>query len=165
LGVPLFIHKLSKVELQPLVDTIADRLLKWKGRLMSHAGCTTLTKVTLLAIPIQVSIAVLVALGIYRAINKIWRAFIWNGSDHVQGANVWCRGCVTGPVELGGLSVSDLATMGYALMLRWEWLACTGLGQLWVALPSREERIVHVMFKASVIVVMGNRLNALSWID
>jgi hypothetical protein len=128
--VPLFIHKLSKVELQPLVDTIADRLLKWKGRLMSHAGCTTLTKVTLLAIPIQVSIAVLVALGIYRAINKIWRAFIWNGSDHVQGANVWCRGCVS-------LAQSSLVALVFQTWPLWATLSCyAGNGwraQAWVS--------------------------------
>jgi hypothetical protein len=58
LGVALSVHKLKKAELQPLVDTVADRLPTWKVRLMSKAGRTTLTKVTLSSISIHVSIAV-----------------------------------------------------------------------------------------------------------
>jgi hypothetical protein len=52
---------------------------------MSRARHTTLTMVTLSAIPIHISIAVSVAPGIYRVIDKLRRAFIWNRSDHVQG--------------------------------------------------------------------------------
>jgi hypothetical protein len=58
LGVPLSIYKLKKGDLISLVEAVADRLPTWKSRFMSRAGRTTLTKVTLTAIPIHVSIAV-----------------------------------------------------------------------------------------------------------
>jgi hypothetical protein len=48
LGVPLSIHELSKADLQPMVNVLADRLPNWKGHLMSRAGRTTSTKVTCL---------------------------------------------------------------------------------------------------------------------
>jgi hypothetical protein len=34
LGIPLSIHTLKKMDLQPLVDSVADRLPTWKGRPM-----------------------------------------------------------------------------------------------------------------------------------
>jgi hypothetical protein len=78
LGVPLSIFKLKKSDLQPLVD----HLPTWKSRLMSRAGGTALTKVTLSAIPIHVSIA---APWIYHATDKLRRAFICTtGSDSVH---------------------------------------------------------------------------------
>jgi hypothetical protein len=79
LGVPLSIYKLKKVDLVPLVDAVADRLPVWKSKLMSKVGRTTLTKVTLTAIPIQVSIAVELLPWIYKEIDKLRRAFIWTG--------------------------------------------------------------------------------------
>jgi hypothetical protein len=106
LGVPLSIWKLSKSEMQPLVDAVVDRLPNWKGRLMSRAERTTLTKVTLSTIPIHISIAVSVRPNIYRAIDNIRRAFVWNGTDHVHGGKClvsWPR--VTRSVELGGLGI------------------------------------------------------------
>jgi hypothetical protein len=84
----------TKAELHPFIDVVADRLPNWKGKLMSRAGRTTLTKVTLSAIPIHISIVVVVGAGIYRAIDKIHRVFIWNGNDPVHGGKClvsWSR--------------------------------------------------------------------------
>jgi hypothetical protein len=67
----LSVHKLKKNDLQPLVDDVADRVPTWKARLMSIAGRTTLTKVTLSAIPIHVSIVVSVSPWIYQAIDRL----------------------------------------------------------------------------------------------
>lgn len=53
LGIPLLIYKLSKADLQPLIDTIADRLPTWKAGLLNRSGRVLLTKVTLTAIPIH----------------------------------------------------------------------------------------------------------------
>jgi hypothetical protein len=61
LGVPLSVHTLTKSDMQPLVDSVADRLPIWKAGLMSRVIHTTLTKVTLSAILVHVSIAVKVS--------------------------------------------------------------------------------------------------------
>jgi hypothetical protein len=76
LGIPLLIYKLKKGDLIPLVDAVADRLPVWKSKFMSKVGRTMLTKVTLTAIPIHVSIAVEVSPWIYKEINKIRRACV-----------------------------------------------------------------------------------------
>jgi hypothetical protein len=78
LGVPLSVHKLKKNDLQPLVDDVADRVPTWKARLMSIAGRTTLTKVTLSAIPIHVSIVVSVSPWIYQAIDRLRYSPWWS---------------------------------------------------------------------------------------
>jgi hypothetical protein len=57
LGIPLTLLKPTRAEEQPLIDKIAARIPTWKARLLNHAGRATLTKVTLSAIPIHVSIA------------------------------------------------------------------------------------------------------------
>jgi hypothetical protein len=120
-GVPLSVFKLRKEHLHPLADAVADRLPSWKACLMSRAGRTTLTKVTLWTILVHVSIAVKVDPWIIRMVDKFHRAFIWSGSDSVQGARclvAWWK--VTRSTELDGLGVLDLITLGYALRLRWE---------------------------------------------
>jgi hypothetical protein len=61
--------------------------------------------------------------------------------------------------------VLDLATLGYALWLRWKWLARTGLERLWVALPHKNDPIVHAMFEASTSVQVGNGCRVLFWRD
>jgi hypothetical protein len=75
----------------------------------------------------------------------------------------WAK--VTWPVDLGGLGVLDLAMMGYALRLRWEWLARSKPDRLWAPLSTNEEKIVHAMFQASMTVQVGSRARALFWID
>jgi hypothetical protein len=74
-GSAFTVHKLSKADLQPMVDVVADRLPTWKGQLMSWSGQTVLIKVTLSAIPIHTSITIKVSPWICRAIDKL-RAFI-----------------------------------------------------------------------------------------
>jgi hypothetical protein len=51
----------------------------------------------------------------------------------------WAK--VARPVELGGLGVLDLYTMGYALRLCWEWLQRAQPDRIWAALPSKQEKI------------------------
>lgn len=58
LSVALSIFRLTKADLQPLVDSIADQLPTWKARLMSRAGRTTLVKSTLSAVPVHTAIAI-----------------------------------------------------------------------------------------------------------
>jgi hypothetical protein len=68
----------------------------------------------------------------------------------------WAR--VTRPQELGGLGVLDLTTLGYALRMRWSWLARTDPGRSWSALPVKDERLVRAMFEASTIVQISDGL-------
>jgi hypothetical protein len=86
LGIPLSVHKLKKADLQPLIDVVADQLPTWKASLMARAGRTSLVKAVLSVFPIHVSIAVEIAPSIYKAIDKLRRAFIWIGSATACGS-------------------------------------------------------------------------------
>jgi hypothetical protein len=114
---------------------------------MSKAGRVTLTKTTLSMIPMHVSIVVAVSPWILKLIDKLQCAFIWTGTETANGGQcliAWSR--VTRPTELGVLSILDLATMGYALQLCWEWQSRTMPDRLWAALPSKLECNVQAMF-------------------
>jgi hypothetical protein len=55
--------------------------------------------------------------------------------------------------------------MGYTLWLHWEWLSRTEPERLWASLPSKEERVVHAMFQASVSVQVQSGAAPLFWKD
>jgi hypothetical protein len=95
--------------------------------------------------------------GTYKAIDELRRAFIWTGSDMASGGHClvsWSR--VTRPVELGGLGVIDLTTMGYALHLRWEWLARTQPKRIWAPSACKTDQVIQAMFQVSTAVPVGN---------
>jgi hypothetical protein len=83
------------------------------------------------------------------------RFHIWR-SVH-GGLEKCCETCRTGQ--------SDLAMMGYALRLQWEWLRRTEPDHIWTALPSDQDRILQAMFNASVTVQIGNGLQGKFWLD
>ena len=113
LGLPLSIRKLTKADLQPIVDKIADMLPGWKAALMSTAGRAVLVKAVLTAIPVYLLIALDVPKWLLRAIDKLHRAFLWKGRRLVNGGHcpvTWERACR--PEELGGLGIHNLEILG-----------------------------------------------------
>jgi exonuclease III len=166
LGVPLSLRRLRHADEQPLVDVVAARIPTWKAGLLNNAGRALLTKVTLSAIPVHVSIACCLSEWGIKQIDKRRRAFLWTGKENCSGGQckvawpVVCR-----PTELGGLGVLDLRFFGYALRLRWEWLARTQPGCCWAKLPSKTEKVVTAMRDASMTIKVGNGENTLFWLD
>ena len=67
----LSIRKLTKADLQPIVDKIADMLPGWKAALMSTAGRAVLVKAVLTVIPVYLLIALDVPKWLLRAIDKM----------------------------------------------------------------------------------------------
>ena len=67
----LSIRKLTKADLQPIVDKIADMLPGWKAALMSTAGLAVLVKAVLTAVPVYLLIALDVPKWLLRAIDKM----------------------------------------------------------------------------------------------
>jgi hypothetical protein len=111
-----------------------------------------------------VSIAVEVSPWIIKMVDKFRRAFIWSGSNTVQGGQclVACQR-VARPVGLGGLGVLDLTTLGYALCLHWEWQAKTSPDRPCASLSAKPKHVVQAMFDDSVTVEVGNGRHALFW--
>ena len=83
LGLPLSIRKLTKADLQPMVDKVADMLPGSKAALMSTAGHAILVKAVLTAGPDYLLIALDAPKWLLRAIDKLRRAFLWKGRRQV----------------------------------------------------------------------------------
>jgi hypothetical protein len=61
-----------------------------------------------------------------KAIDKIRKGFLWRGRKEVRGGHclvAWGRVCR--PLEIGGLGISSLKELGWALRMRWLWLSKT----------------------------------------
>ena len=116
LGIPLFVGKLQKCDLQPLVNKVNDCLPTWKAKLMSKAGRAVLVKTKLSAIPVHTAMVISLSPWVIKCIDKRRRAFLWAGSDSVSGGKcllAWPKVCR--PSELGGLGFLDLNIFALAM--------------------------------------------------
>lgn len=166
LGIPLLIKKLGRADIQPLVDMVADWLPTWKARLLNSSGRLLLTKTTLSAVLIFISIALNLPPRAIKAIEKIMRAFLWTGSDTVVAGKcllAWTR--VTRPYTHGGLGVTDLRLFGFALRARWCWLRRVDPQRIWTDLLGSEEQEVRALCDASITVRIGDGRRVLFWRD
>jgi hypothetical protein len=162
LGVPLSVRRLRRSDEQFLIDKVTAKIPKWKGNMLNVAGRTALTKATMSAIPIHMSIALCLSRWAVDSIDKLRRAFIWSGSETVGGGRckvAWESVCR--PRDLGGLGVSDLRRAGIALRVRWEWKART---ERRLGLCS-DERSVVAVFQAATIFSLGNGESTFFWTD
>ena len=157
LGVPLSLGRLRRADEQALIDSVAARIPTWKSGLLTNAGRALLTKVTLSAIPVHISITCCLSSWAISQIDKRRRVFLWSGNDTISGGKcrlVWETVCR--PTSLGGLGILDLRYFGYALRLRWEWLRRAEPQRCWVNLPARLEKSVSAMAAVSMVVRLGD---------
>lgn len=66
---------------------------------------------------------------------------------------------------MGGLGVIDLCFFGFALRLRWVWLARVEPQRCWANLPSKSEKMVTAMCTASLSVIVGDGASTKLWTD
>jgi hypothetical protein len=140
LGIPLSTTKLLKCVWQLLLDKVADKLPLWKGQLLQCTGRLTLIRTTLSAIPMFTAISLELPHWVIKTLVKIMRAFLWCGTDEVQGGKclvAWHQ--VQRPLCLGGLGIVDLKRFGMALRLRWLWLDRMEPDRPWTSLTAKED--------------------------
>lgn len=157
LGIPLSIRRLTKADLQPYIDRVADMVPTWKAALMATTGRLILVRFVLTAIPIHLLIALDLPRWFIKAIDKWNRKFLWYGHKELNGGNCpvsWLR--VMRPLQLGGLGVLDLETMAWALQMRWAWLSKTDPERPWALLDIHLPKQVLSMFHISVTTTLGN---------
>ncbi|WVZ68209.1 hypothetical protein U9M48_017172 [Paspalum notatum var. saurae] len=166
LGAPLSTKKLPHAVEQVLVDKVARRIPRWKGKLLSVAGRTVLVKSTLSAIPVHVCIVTGLSAWAIRGIDRLRRSFLWSGSDILgrgQCKVAWLSLCR--PVEYGGLGILNLSLFGLALRVRWCWLQRVRPEKLWTDFDPSSERAVRDLFRAGTEIVIGDGKTALFWVD
>ena len=160
LGVPLSPHKLTKAQAQPIIERIADRLPSWKADLLTKAGRSVLVQYVLTSMLIYLVLVLDLPTGTLQAIDKIRRGFLWRGRKDTRGGHcliAWPK--VTRPPDLGGLGISDLQKLGWALRLRWLWLQNTKPGKPWAFFPVHSSPQVKAFFAAAIISEVSNGKN------
>lgn len=162
LGLPLSVTKLTKTNLQPILDKVVDALPEWKAGLMATSGRLILVKVVLTAILKYLLIAMDVPKWFIKAVDKWSRQFLWRGRQELKGGHcpaAWTR--VTRPLDLGGLGIHDLQTMAWFLRMRFLWLERTNPERPWSLLDVKVPVAVKEMFFISVTTSVGDGRNTL----
>jgi len=113
LGLPLSLKKLPKEQVQPIIDRIADQLPGWKANLMTKIGRKVQVQFVLTGMLIYILMAIDFPPWAIKAVDKIRRGFLWKGRRDAQGGHcliAWVKVCR--PIELGGLGIADLKSLG-----------------------------------------------------
>jgi hypothetical protein len=98
----------------------------WKPDLLTKAGRNILVQPVLNSMLIYLLLALDLHAKALEAIDKIRRGFLWKRTKDVRGGHcliAWPK--VARPPNLGGLGISHLQFLGWALRLRWLWLQKT----------------------------------------
>lgn len=166
LGLPLSIKKLTKAQLQPIIDKIAGQLPGWKADLLNRAGRAILVQHVLTAMLIYVATAMDLPPWCLKAIDKIRRNFLWRGRKEANGGHcliAWPK--VSRPKDLGGLGILDLQRFGWALRVRWLWLGKTEPERPWSTFPVPVHNCAQSLFATAILSEVGNGANTKFWTD
>jgi hypothetical protein len=99
-------------------------------------------------------------------IDKLHRRFFWRGCKEMRGGHcqiAW--GIVCRPLELGGLDISSLKELGWALRARWLWLQKTEPNHPWSTLPIQVPKNVQALFSVAMQTKLGDGKSTLFWSD
>jgi hypothetical protein len=122
LGLPLALKKLKKEHIQSIIDRMVDQLLGWKADLLTKAGRKVYVQCVLTAMIIYISIALDLPQWAHKAIDKIRQKYFWRGYEEAIGHCLVAWDTVCRSIELGGLGISNLRNLGWALRVCWLWL-------------------------------------------
>jgi hypothetical protein len=149
LELSLSLRKLTRGQLQPYIDKIADQL----------PGRKILVQFMMAGMMIYRAMAVDIQAWGLKAVDKIRRGFYWQGRKDAKGGHcqvAWENGKLCRPMELGGLGISILKELGWALRMRWLWLAKTDPTQPWSALPMKIPYKAQAFFSVCMQTEIGD---------
>jgi hypothetical protein len=162
LGLPLSLSKLSRNQTQSIIDKIADQLPGWKADLMTRAGRKVQVQYVMTEMVIYLAMTVDLPPRALEDIDKIRKWFLCRGRKEVRGGHclvAWGRVCR--PVEFGGFGIFSLKELGWALRMRWLWMAKVEPGKPWAGLPVHFPSKVKSFFHTAIHTEIGNGCSTL----
>jgi hypothetical protein len=106
LGLPLHLKKVRKEDSQALIDIIRNQLAAWKTFMLTHGGRLILVEPVLSAIAIFHLLSLDPPPWVFKAIDKIRRAFLWKGTDAMKGGKFLVNwNTICHPKPLGGFGI------------------------------------------------------------
>jgi hypothetical protein len=149
-----------------LVERVADLLPNWKADLLTRAGRRILVQHVLTCMTIYTAMAVDIPRWALQTIDKIRKGFLWKGRKDVRGGHclvAWGKVCR--PLMLGGLGISSLQELCWALRMRWLWLQKTDTIRSWSGLPIQVPAKARAFFSRVLVSVVGDGANTMFWTD
>jgi hypothetical protein len=119
LGYPLSVTRLSKSDLQPLVDKVAGHVPTWKASLMKKSGMFDS-----LGLPSDgyTMLSLDLPLWFFKCIDKLLRGFSGQTPRKLGEDSVVSWKAVCTPKSIGGLGMKNLCLLNLVLHMRWCWL-------------------------------------------
>lgn len=122
LGLPLGVRKPRRIEMQPLIDKIKDKLAPRKGGLLNRMRRLVYTNSVVTAMATYFLTAFPPDKWLIKKVDKLRKNFHWEAEDQSIGAKSmvnWKQVC--SPKKYGGLGIKNIECFSRALRLRWEW--------------------------------------------
>jgi hypothetical protein len=91
-----------------------------------------------------------------KAIDRLRRGFFVERKKEAKGGHcivAWTKVCL--PKQLGGLAISNLQSLGWALRMRWLWLKKTDPTRLWTNFHVPVHKCVQAFFSVAVVSEIG----------
>jgi hypothetical protein len=85
LGLSLHFRVLHRVEIQPLIDKMSNRLSTWKGKFLNKVGRLKLLNTVLSSISTYFLTIFPLKKWAIKRMDKIRREFLWKGSENANG--------------------------------------------------------------------------------
>ncbi|EEE69615.1 hypothetical protein OsJ_29192 [Oryza sativa Japonica Group] len=165
LGLPLSLRKLTKQDVQPLLDRFSKKFAGWKPKFLSTGDRLTLIKSVLFALPVHYLSVLELPQSAIKEIDRKCRGFLWKGQEEVSGRHclvAWKSVCM--PYEKGGLAIKNLNFFGMALRLKW--LAKRGehRDRPWTTVETKQPKELHDLFFSATRQVLGDGENTKFWL-
>jgi hypothetical protein len=164
LGLPLRIGRVKREDEQVLIDKVAGKLPKWKGKLLNKTGRLTLVNSVLSAAVNYHMTAFPLSKWAMRKIDKIRRNFLWQGSEEARWEHCmvnWRR--VQCPKKMGGLGILDLSRFNTALRLQWQWYKWKDCNKPWATMHIATTDMEEALFCACTSITVGNGESISFW--
>lgn len=136
LGLPLSTKKLTRAQIQPFIDRIANRLPGWKANLLTKAGWKVLVQFVLTSMLVYLAMAVDLPPWAIKAVDKIKRVFFGVAGKMRRAVIVWWLG-VRLVIPLNWVALVSLISRAWDGLFVCDGCGCRKQSKINHGLPSR----------------------------